>query len=210
MIKKTQICVCVLCILHMSTFSIGELCACWYLAYPVVRWTYPPSYLPIMHIWELKSLLVCMYFFSVLFIACHLNDKKEITFFIVVSFARFPLIFACHKAEVSIHQLLLFLWGSYAYQQILQLFPCSCMRDLSESCAYMHALEGMIQNAQENILQKSSVWIPNAFLLHFDCSTVEKVCFVLAGHVLPNGARSLPQIYLCTKGVLYTGGAELN
>lgn len=152
---------------------------------------------------------VCI-FFSVLFIACHLNDKKEITFFIVVSFARFPLIFACHKAEVSIHQLLLFLWGSYAYQQILQLFPCSCMRDLSESCAYMHALEGMIQNAQENILQKSSVWIPNAFLLHFDCSTVEKVCFVLAGHVLPNGARSLPQIYLCTKGVLYTGGAELN
>ena len=149
-------------------------------------------------------------FFSVLFIACHLNDKKEITFFIVVSFARFPLIFACHKAEVSIHQLLLFLWGSYAYQQILQLFPCSCMRDLSESCAYMHALEGMIQNAQENILQKSSVWIPNTFLLHFDCSTVEKVCFVLAGHVLPNGARSLPQIYLCTKGVLYTGGAELN
>lgn len=74
---------CVLCILHMSTFSIGELCACWYLAYPVVRWTYPPSYLPIMHIWELKSLLVCMYFFQFYLLPVTWMTKKKLHFLLL-------------------------------------------------------------------------------------------------------------------------------
>lgn len=99
------------------------------------------------------SLFWFVFFFSVLFIACHLNDKKKLHFLI------FCFLYK-NSTSLCLSQSRIFHPSTFAFLmrklQIVQLFHCSCMRDLSESCAYMHALEGMIQNAQENNLQKAS------------------------------------------------------
>lgn len=93
-------------------------------------------------------------------------------------------MFWLHEAEVSIYQLLLFLRESYVYQQILQLFPGSCVRDLSERRAYVQVLEGIIQKAQESTLEKTSMEVATVFLTHFGCPTVKEVGFVYIAMLL--------------------------